>query len=165
MCAGLDGPCASVTVQFVRHHGGDRMTQAQTRLAPEILQAFATQCFRAVGMHAQDAALVAETLIAAELRGVMSHGLVRLPVYLANLKDGLVDPTARPTLTADGPAVAVLDGHGAMGQVASKFGMEIALDRAGTNGIGVVAVRNSNHFGAGAYWAMLALPHRMIGLA
>ena len=141
------------------------MTQAPARLSADVLHEFATRCFQAAGMHAEDAALVADSLIAAELRGVTSHGLIRLPVYLQNLKDGLVDPTARPTLAADGPAVAVLDGHGAMGQVASKQGMGIAIERAAANGIGAVAVRNSNHFGAGAYWAMLALPHRMIGIA
>lgn len=141
------------------------MTQAPARLRAEVLQDFATACFTAVGMTAADAALVADSLLAAELRGVTSHGLVRLPVYLANLKDGLVDPTARPTLVADGPTVAVLDGRRAMGQVASKLGMELAIERARANGIAAVAVRNSNHFGAGAYWAMLALPHQMIGIA
>jgi LDH2 family malate/lactate/ureidoglycolate dehydrogenase len=52
-----------------------------------------------------------------------------------------------------------------MGHVASKLGMEIAVDRARANGIGAAAVRNSNHFGSGAYWAMLALPHHMVGIA
>ena len=141
------------------------MTQAPARLRAEVLQDFATACFAAVGMRRDDAALVADSLLAAELRGVTSHGLIRLPVYLANLKDGSVDPTARPGLVADGPTVATLDGRRAMGQVASKLGMEIAVERASGSGIAAVAVRNSNHFGAGAYWAMLALPHNMIGIA
>jgi LDH2 family malate/lactate/ureidoglycolate dehydrogenase len=141
------------------------MTQAPARLRAEVLLDFAAACFVAAGMRPDDAALVADSLVAAELRGVTSHGLIRLPVYLANLKAGSVDPTARPVLVADGPAVATLDGRGAMGQVASKLGMEIAIERARGNGIAAVAVRNSNHFGAGAYWAMLALPHNMIGIA
>jgi LDH2 family malate/lactate/ureidoglycolate dehydrogenase len=138
---------------------------AGLRYSVEVLQEFAARCFVAVGMEQADAALVADTLVAAELRGVTSHGLVRLPVYLGNLKDGLVDATARPTLGADGPAVALVDGKRAMGQVASKFGMDLAIARARDNGIAAVTVRNSNHFGAGAYWAMLALPERMIGIA
>jgi LDH2 family malate/lactate/ureidoglycolate dehydrogenase len=141
------------------------MTQAPARLRAEVLQDFATACFVAVGMAAGEAALVADTLIAAEVRGVTSHGLIRLPVYVGNLKDGSVDPTARPILVADGPTAATLDGRRAMGQVASKLGMEIAVERARENGIAAVAVRNSNHFGAGAYWSMLALPHNMIGIA
>ena len=141
------------------------MTQAPARHSVEALQTFATRCFEAVGMNAVDAALVADSLVAAEVRGVTSHGLVRLPVYLQNLKDGLVDPAGRPTLAADGPAVALVDGKRAMGQVASKVAMDLAIERARSHGIGAVAVRNSNHFGAGAYWAMLALPHRMLGVA
>jgi LDH2 family malate/lactate/ureidoglycolate dehydrogenase len=141
------------------------MTQAPAGLRAEVLLDFATACLVAVGMRPGDAALVADSLIAAELRGVTSHGLIRLPVYLANLKDGGVDPTARPILVADGPTAATLDGRRAMGQVASKLGMEIAVERARANGIAAVAVRNSNHFGAGAYWAMLALPHNMVGIA
>jgi len=112
------------------------MTQAPARLAADALNAFAARCFEAVGMRPDEAALVADSLVSAELRGVTSHGLIRLPVYLANIKDGLVSPTARPTLAADGPAVATLDGHGAVGQVASKQGMEIAIERARSNGIG-----------------------------
>ena len=56
-----------------------------------------------------DAAVVADTLIAAEVRGVTSHGLIRLPVYLGNIKDGSVSPTARPILVADGPTAATID--------------------------------------------------------
>ena len=141
------------------------MTQALARLSAETLQTFAGRCFGQVGLRPNDAALVADTLVAAELRGVTSHGLIRLPVYLRNLRDGVVDATAHPTLAADGPAVALVDGRRAMGQVAAKFAMDLAIARARDNGIAAVAVRNSNHFGAGAYWAMLALPEQMIGVA
>ncbi len=141
------------------------MTQAPVYQSVDALQEFATRCFVAVGMESNDATLVADTLIAAELRGVTSHGLVRLPVYLRNLKDGQVDARARPVLIADAPAVALVNGQRAMGQVASKHAMDLAIGRARGHGIGAVAVRNSNHFGAGAYWAMLALPEQMIGVA
>ena len=141
------------------------MTQAPARCSPTILRDFATSCFRAVGLDAEAAALVADTLVAAEVRGVTSHGLVRLPVYLRNVKNGVVDASARPTLAADGPNVSLLDGKNAMGQVASKLAMDLAIQRARDNGIAAVAVKNSNHFGAGAYWAMLALPEQMIGIA
>jgi LDH2 family malate/lactate/ureidoglycolate dehydrogenase len=141
------------------------MTDATARHRADALLDFATRCFRAVGMHAEDAALVADSLVAAEVRGVTSHGVVRLPVYLKNIRDGDVDPVGRPTLAADGPAVALVDGKRAMGQVASKVAMEIAIERAKMFGVSAVAVRNSNHFGAGAYWAMLALPHDLIGVA
>src|SRR5690606_36781444 len=89
----------------------------------------------------------------------------RLPGYIGNIKDGSVSPTARPVLVSDGPTAATVDGQRAMCQVVSKYGMETAIERARTNGIAAVAVRNSNHFGAGAYWAMLALPHNMIDIA
>ncbi|MCC6177716.1 MAG: Ldh family oxidoreductase [Chloroflexi bacterium] len=141
------------------------MAQAPARQPVSTLEDFARRCFEAVGMNAADAALVADTLIAAEVRGVTSHGLIRLPAYLQNLRDGVVEPRSRPAMVAEGPAVALVDGRRAMGQVASKMAMDLAIARARTSGIAAVTVRNSNHFGAGAYWAMLALPHRMIGIA
>ena len=79
------------------------MTQAPARLQAEVLLDFATACFVAVGMGQDEAALVADTMVAAELRGVTSHGLIRLPVYLGNLRDGSVDPTARPILVSSVP--------------------------------------------------------------
>jgi LDH2 family malate/lactate/ureidoglycolate dehydrogenase len=69
------------------------MTQAPARLSADVPKEFATRGFQAVGRRADDAVLVADSLVAAELRGVTSHGLVRLPVYLPHLLDGSISPT------------------------------------------------------------------------
>jgi LDH2 family malate/lactate/ureidoglycolate dehydrogenase len=121
--------------------------------------------YRGCGMSAADAGLLADTLVAADLRGVHSHGVMRTPEYVRKLLVGGVDPRGRPRVVRDADAALVVDGGNAMGQVAASFAMERALDRAETIGAAAVAVRGSNHCGALAWFAMQALPRDMIGLA
>lgn len=135
------------------------------RFAAEPLLAFASGALERAGMRAEDAGLVARTLVAADLRGVMTHGLVRLPVYVASLRQGKVHATAQPELLRDSTSVALVDGNNAMGQVVAAACMEIALAKAAVTGAGAVTARNSNHLGTCAYYAQLAADRGMIGLA
>lgn len=121
--------------------------------------------FAACGMSQIDAALLAETLVEADLRGVHSHGVLRVPEYVDKLTVGGVDPAGRPRVVKDHGAALVVDGANAMGQVASVFAMNAALARARETGVAVAAVGGSNHCGAMAYYAMMALAEDMIGIA
>jgi LDH2 family malate/lactate/ureidoglycolate dehydrogenase len=116
-------------------------------------------------MADSDAALLADSLVEADLGGVHSHGVLRVPEYVHKLTRGGVDPRGRPRVVRDGGACLVVDGGNSMGQIGAHFAMERVLDRAGTTGIAAAAIRGSNHCGAMAYFARLALPHAMIGLA
>jgi LDH2 family malate/lactate/ureidoglycolate dehydrogenase len=136
-----------------------------TRFAADALREFATAAFERAGMTPEDAALTADTLIAADLRGVMSHGMVRLPIYVRNLRDGAVSATAQPVLVSDSPSTALLDGQNAMGQVVGVRGMDLAIEKARASGVASVGVRNSNHFGTCAYYALRAAEHDMLGMA
>lgn len=121
--------------------------------------------FEANGLPTADAAVVAETLVEADLRNVRSHGVMRVPVYLRGLAGGSI--VAQPSIQTvqDSGAVAVLDaGHG-MGQVGAHAAMQLAIERAKGVGVGAVGLRASNHCGALAYYAMMALPAGCIGLA
>jgi len=107
-------------------------------------------------MPLADARLVADTLVQADLWGHQSHGVLRLPWYLARLKAGVCTAVATPTFVVDAGAVAVIDGGDAMGQVLTAHAMRDAIRRAKTHGIAAVALRNSNHFGTALYFTLMA---------
>jgi LDH2 family malate/lactate/ureidoglycolate dehydrogenase len=152
----------------LRHAGGGSHPQAGARggrvPAPE-LQAFVEQVFQQCGMAEGDARLLAETLVIADLRGVHSHGVLRVPEYVRKLTREGVDPRGRPVLAGGAGACRVVDGDNSMGQIGMQFATERALEAAEAHGIAAVAVRGSNHCGALAYFAMQALPRDMIGFA
>ncbi len=116
-------------------------------------------------MGGDDAALLAETLVMADVRGVHSHGVLRVPDYVGKLLDDGVDPQGRPRVVSETAGAIIVDGANSMGQIASAFGMRAAIARAKDTAVAAAAVRGSNHAGAMAYYAMLALPEDMIGIA
>lgn len=127
-----------------------------SRLSPEQLLNFATEVYASAGMPEADARIVADTLVQADLWGHQSHGVLRLPWYLARLKAGVCEPVAAPKFAVDAKAVAVIDGGDAMGQVLNVFAMREAVRRARDFGIAAVALRNSNHFGTALYYTLIA---------
>ena len=116
------------------------------------------------GMPPDDAATAIECLVDTDLRGVHSHGMMRLPIYTERLAKGGANPTPDLRIVAETPATAVVDGDAALGMVVSKRCMEIAIEKAREVGVGIVGARNSDHFGACAHWAEMALAHDMIGI-
>ena len=132
----------------------------------EHLTAYCRDLFAGVGMPAADAQLTAEQLVTADLRGVESHGVVRVPIYIERLRRGVIEPRPQCRIVRETPGTAVYDGGNAMGQVAGQRAMELAVRKAREHGDPVfVSVRNSNHFGAAAWFAEMATRAEMIGLA
>jgi len=121
--------------------------------------------FGRCGMSPRDAHLLSDSLVAADIRGVHSHGVLRVPDYVRKLTSEGVDPVASPELVRRRGAVMVVDGRNGMGQIACDFAMRQAIERAAELGVGAVAIRGSNHCGALFYFAMQALPRHMIGVA
>ena len=117
-----------------------------------------------VGLRENHAALVAESLLFADLRGVSSHGVVRLSSYLDRVQAGVMDVDPEMELVRDNPASALLDARNGFGQVAGARAMDIAIQKAEDSGASIVAVKNSNHFGVAAYYAMRAVAAKMIGV-
>lgn len=117
------------------------------------------------GLPEPDAALVAGSMVAADLRGVSSHGVARLGTYVKRVNSGLMEPRGRVTVVSETPSTVLVDGGNGFGQVAAAFAMSLLLDKARTTGIASAGIRNMNHYGMGAYFAMMALPHDMIGIA
>ncbi len=134
-------------------------------IAAARLASFTSAVLQQVGVPTTDASLVADTLVEADLRGVHSHGVMRLPVYVKRIQAGLVRAAASVTVTRDGPAFAQMDAHDSLGQVASVQGIDLAIRKARAGGVGVVGVARSTHFGAAAYYTMRAAAQNMIGVA
>jgi LDH2 family malate/lactate/ureidoglycolate dehydrogenase len=107
-------------------------------------------------MPHDDALLCADSLVQADLWGHPSHGVMRLSWYAARLRAGVCEAVARPETIVDAGAIAVIDGHDAMGQVLMARAAGEAIRRAKQHGIGAVALRNSNHFGTALYFTLMA---------
>jgi LDH2 family malate/lactate/ureidoglycolate dehydrogenase len=111
-----------------------------------------TRVLVALGVPEPDAHLVSDSLVTADLSGHPSHGMLRLDWYAARLRSGAMTAVAVPEMVLDLGALAVLDGKEGIGQVITAAACTDAVRRAKAHGVGVVAVRNSNHFGTAAYW-------------
>ncbi|KXL48860.1 hypothetical protein M433DRAFT_150663 [Acidomyces richmondensis BFW] len=123
-------------------------------------RAYIERILSAYGVPPDHASVVAKCLVAADLRGVDTHGINRIPSYLARIRQGVLDPHAQPTLFQASPVVAQVDGHNAFGFVAAQMGMQRACEMAETFGVGMVSVKHSNHFGMSAWLVQHALEHR-----
>jgi ureidoglycolate dehydrogenase (NAD+) len=129
------------------------------------LAEFTAACLEKLGLEAADARLIAETLVAANLRGVDSHGVVRLPHYATRLRNGTVKPRPNITVRRTAPSAAVVEGDAGMGQLVAVRAMREAISLARETGVGAVTARNSSHCGACAYFVELAVREGMIGVA
>lgn len=114
---------------------------------------FATDALGSLGVPADDAALTARSLVQADQRGIYSHGLLRLPLYCEALRLGGINPTPSMSFTAGRDAAAVLNADAALGQVAMQAAVERIIATGNQHGIAAVAIHNSSHYGAGAFWS------------
>jgi L-2-hydroxycarboxylate dehydrogenase (NAD+) len=135
------------------------------RVPVEPMRRFVEAAFVALGMPGGDARLSADVLLAADLRGIESHGIGRLKVYTDRIRKGLLSPVTEVEVVREGAVVAVLDGHHGMGPVIACRAMEMAIEKAKRTGLGAVAVRNSAHFGIAGYYPMMAVREGLIGAA
>jgi LDH2 family malate/lactate/ureidoglycolate dehydrogenase len=139
-------------------------SEATVRIRGDALLAFGVALARAQGMSEEDARTLVEIMVRCDARGIRSHGMYRLPMYLKRMAAGGIDPTARPQIKSESGATALVDGCNASGYVASRFAMRKAVDLARRYGAGAVGVRNSNHFGAAGAYALDAAEAGFIGI-
>lgn len=131
----------------------------------DTMERFMIDVFKGVGVPEEDAKICADVLIWADKRGIDSHGSNRLkPIYYDRIKDGIQFPKTNFEIVREGPTTAVVDGHHGMGMVIGRRSMEMAIEKAKKYGMGMVAVRNSTHYGAAGYYADMAVKAGMIGI-
>lgn len=125
---------------------------------------FSERVFLAMGCPPEHAHIGAKTLVAADVRGIDSHGVARLSGYVRLWEAGRVNATPAVKTVHETPSTAVVDGDGGLGLVVGAYAMDIAIQKANAVGTGWVSVCNSNHFGIAAHHAMKALEKDMIGI-
>jgi len=141
------------------------MADEYVRVSSQALAKFVASVFKSLSVPTADAETAAEVLVRADLRGIDSHGVARLGRYVNGLRKGLMNPNPRLQIVRETPSTALVDGDAGLGQVVGKWAMQVCLDKAQAVGSAAVVVRNSNHFGIAGYYAMMALPRNMIGVA
>ena len=125
---------------------------------------FTEQVLIGNGVDPENASIVAKCLVAADLRGIDTHGINRLPSYMARIRQGVLDAKASPALKTITPVVAHVDGHNSFGFLAASLGMSHACTVAKTYGIGMVSIKHSNHFGMSAWIVQQAIDEGMMSL-
>jgi L-2-hydroxycarboxylate dehydrogenase (NAD+) len=126
---------------------------------------FVKKIFLKTGCSDADARIATEALLAADLRGIDSHGVARLSGYIRLWEAKRINTQAQIKIIHETPSTATVDGDAGLGLVVAPFAMKVAIKKAAQAGTGWVSVKNSNHFGIAGYHAMMALPHDMIGIA
>jgi L-2-hydroxycarboxylate dehydrogenase (NAD+) len=141
------------------------MTMEKVRVDVLQLEQFCQRVFGSQGLSDEDARIAASVLVAADARGIPSHGVARLPRYVHGLRIGLMQADAEPEDLYETPTSVVIHAHGAMGAPVSAKTMARVIGKAQTTGMAMGCVRDSNHFGIAGYYAMMAPDAQMIGIA
>ncbi|HZY94764.1 MAG TPA: Ldh family oxidoreductase [Candidatus Bathyarchaeia archaeon] len=139
-------------------------------LAPNVirennLKDFCNQVWMKLGVPEKDAKITTDVLVLADLRGVDSHGVARLPRYYTDLKNGWTSPTDQSRTLKETRATALIDGGKSLGQVVGHKGMELAIRKAKETAVGIVSVKNSHHYGIAGYYSLMALQQGLIGIS
>ena len=126
---------------------------------------FVTDAFVAVGVPRNDAVICTDVLLESDKRGIESHGVNRFkPIYIDRILDKIQKPVTEFEILRETPTTAVVDGHDGMGQVVGYKAMSMAIEKAKKYGMGMVAARNSCHYGIAGYYATMATKANMIGI-
>jgi LDH2 family malate/lactate/ureidoglycolate dehydrogenase len=134
------------------------------QIRAEKLRAFGGEVLRKAGVPGDDAETVAEILVEGNLRGVDTHGIYLCNLYVRRLQRGLINPTPRFQFEKRRAGVGILDADFSLGQLSTLEAAQRAVELARDAGVGIVAVKNSNHFGAAAYYAEYCAEQDCIGL-
>lgn len=137
---------------------------AARKFEGDSLKKLITAVFEKYNLSPEQSADVADVMLAADRMGIESHGIQRLKVYTGGIAGGRINPGAEPTLIRETPLSAMLDANDGMGPSAAIKAMHMAIDKARASGMGMVTVRNSNHFGIGGYYTLMAARAGFLGI-
>ncbi len=116
------------------------------------------------GVPGKIARITSDVLVRADLRGVHSHGVSRIPVYVQRIQNGAISADPEIVKVNDSGSTELIDGGNGLGQYCAYIGMEGCIAKAEASGVGIMGIRNNNHIGMASYFSMMALQHDMIGL-
>jgi len=135
------------------------------RYTPDSLREYCTRLYQAVGVSEQEGFLIADSLVEANLRGIYSHGVSRMPIYMQRLSRGDIRVKAQWKVESETPGTMLVDAMNSMGYVVGVRVMERLVEKARENGMASAAIRGSTHFGMTSYMTDVALRSDMIGVA
>lgn len=131
----------------------------------QLVDDFMTAALAKLGVPEEEARICADVLLESDRRGIESHGCNRFkPIYVDRINAGILNPVTKIDILKETATTAVLDANDGMGMVASKKAMDMCIEKARKYGMGMVAVRNSSHYGIAGYWATMASKENMIGI-
>lgn len=136
-----------------------------TRYRYEDLERLCSDVFQKFGYSLDDSQTITDVLLTSDLFGIESHGIQRLILYYSGIKIGRIKVNARMKIINETPLSAVVDAQDSMGQIVAKECMKIAIEKAKKLGVGIVIVRNSNHYGIAGYYARMAAMEGLIGIS
>ncbi len=134
-----------------------------TRVVFDDLKGFCKQAYTKAGVPDDEAGIVSDLLARSDLRGIETHGVTRLPIYIKRLQKGYVQRHCKFTYLKDKGPVAFAEAHGSMGHVVAYRAMLDAIKRAEDYGIGWISVKDSGHFGVAGLFPMMAVEKDLIG--
>ncbi|MBE6678959.1 MAG: Ldh family oxidoreductase [Ruminococcaceae bacterium] len=130
-----------------------------------LLDDFCMTAFKKLGFKKNECRIITDVLLMSDKFGIESHGMQRLVRYHKGIEKGLIDVKAKPEVVHDCKTSAVIDAHDSMGQLVGHKAMELAIKKAKRYGVGIVSVKNSNHFGIAGYYAKMASDAGLLGMA
>jgi L-2-hydroxycarboxylate dehydrogenase (NAD+) len=142
-----------------------RVCTQEGRVLPPDLEEFTERVLVVHGVPAAEAHAVARVLVSADERGIPSHGVARLSRYLKGIKERTIRPGVEMLVHEPSSVVGWVDARNGLGQVAGELGMNLAIRKAREHGVGVVTVRNSNHYGIAGYYALMAIEAGVLGVS
>ena len=141
------------------------MKETRPFIGWKLAEDFMVAVLEKYGVPAGDAAVCADVLLESDRRGIESHGCNRFkPIYIDRIEEGILNPKTEFEVVKETPTTAVVDGHNGMGMVIGTKAMQMAIDKAKEYGMGMVAVRNSTHYGIAGYYATMCTDNDMIGI-
>ena len=135
------------------------------KLPVDTLDEFCMTAFKKLGFRKSECRIITDVLLMSDKFGIESHGMQRLVRYHKGIEQGLINVNAKPEIVHQSGTTAVIDAHDAMGQIVGHKAMQLAIKKAKKTGVGIVSVKNSNHFGIAGYYAKMACDAGLIGLA
>ena len=179
MVAHLAGAHRQAPLQMVRSHlvrlrfypirkteiMKSKLRTGEISLSYDDLFEIGVKAFEAVGVPLEDARTAVEVLLRADLRGVDTHGVQRLLLYIPRIRKGLINPRPRIKVEPVPPVMKLVYGDDGLGPVVGARGMKEAVAQAKDSGLAFVGCRDSNHFGAAAPYVLMACDEKMIGIA
>jgi len=129
------------------------------------LSQFVQRVFTSFGISQEDALICTDNLVLADLRGIPSHGVARLRRYVDGMTNGTILQHNQPRVVCESPSTATVDGQAGLGQIVGHFSTKKAIEKAKKSGVGIVAVRNSNHYGIAGYYTQMMLEAGLLGIS